>query len=111
MGSRLFFGGANLPAFQYLPTCFLLTINQYSFYNLAADFLISERIGLPYSVESTYTENGNDIQFIIREGRGRIQSPLIKKSFNKRCTQIYQPIFRRTEIRSEMVGGNSCAFS
>lgn len=102
-GSRLSWGGANIPAFQYLPTCFLLTINQYSLYNLATDFLISERIGLPYSVESTYIENGNNIIFKIKEGKERIQYPLIKKPFNQKCTQIYQPIFRRNEIRSNLV--------
>jgi len=99
---HLSFGGVNVPAFQYFPTCFFIAINQYIFYNLATDFLISERIGLPHSVESTYTDSGNEVQFRIREGKKLIQFPLIKKAFNKKCTQIYQPIFCRPEIRSNI---------
>jgi hypothetical protein len=35
------FSGANTPAFQYLPICFHLRINQYCLFNISTDFVIS----------------------------------------------------------------------
>ena len=86
------FGGVNLPAFQYYPICYNLRINQYSFFNLSTHFLISKHLGFPYPRESFYTE-GSSIRYSMVEGKNRILYPLIRKHYDKKCTEIYQPIF------------------
>jgi hypothetical protein len=90
--SRLNFYGINFPVFQYQPICFTLRINQFFLFNIGTDSLISERIGLPYSSDRTFTE-GKEILTVIRDGKERITYPLIKKTLNKKCSQIYQPNF------------------
>jgi hypothetical protein len=94
------FLGTNVPAFQYLPICFTIRINQYCFFNLATDFLISKNIGLPYANSISYTD-GKGSKFSFKQGTGRIIYPLIRKTFDKNATEIYQPFFSRPEIRSE----------
>ncbi|MBX3036022.1 MAG: hypothetical protein KF758_03830 [Anaerolineales bacterium] len=86
------FAGANTPAFQYLPTCFNLRINQFCFFNLSTDFLISKNLGLPYSKEAYYTDS-QEIQFVVEGGRNRILYPLIKIAYDKKCSEIYQSIY------------------
>lgn len=98
LGSRLNFPGTNTPSFQYLPCCFTLIINNYAFFNMATDFLISRRIGLPYPEESWW-EGWPKVAFAMVQGSGRVRLPLIRKSLNTRCAQIYQPMFSRKEIR------------
>jgi hypothetical protein len=90
--------GTSFPAFQYDPTCFNIRINQYSFFNLATDFLLSKYLGFPYLRESYYSE-GKETIFSIAKGKNQILYPLIRKSYNKKCTEIYQPLFSRRDMR------------
>ncbi|MCC7118405.1 MAG: hypothetical protein IT310_07765 [Anaerolineales bacterium] len=86
------FAGANTSAFQYLPVCFSLRINQFHFFSLSTDFLISKNLGIPYSKEAYYT-NSQEIRFVIEKGRNRILYPLVKMPYDKGCSEIYQPIY------------------
>jgi hypothetical protein len=54
--------------------------------------LISKHLGFPFPRESFYSE-GSSILYLMSEGKNRIQYPLIRKSFNKKCTEIYQSVF------------------
>ncbi|MER2512716.1 MAG: hypothetical protein ABTQ25_09955, partial [Nitrosomonas ureae] len=94
------FGGTDVPAFQYYPICFNLRINKYCFFNMSTDFLISKHLGLPYSKESYYTE-GQSVKHILGKGTGRISYPLIRASYDKRCTEIYQPMSLKPKLMNE----------
>jgi hypothetical protein len=90
---RINIPGTNTYAFQILPCCFTLLINNIAFFNMATDFLFSRRIGLPYPEDMKW-ENWPTIEFALVKGSERIRLPLIRKSYNVRCTQLFQPMFR-----------------
>lgn len=100
--SGINFAGVNVPAFQYYPICFNLRINQYCFFNLSTDFVISKHLGLPYADESYYTD-GQSIKYVLSEGKNRILPPIVRAAYDKKCTEIYQPIFPHYE-GSERIG-------
>ncbi len=94
--SGINFTGVNVPAFQYYPICFNLRINQYCLFNLSTDFVISKYLGLPYSDKSYYTD-GQSIKHVLAEGKKRILPPIVRAAYDKRCAEIYQPIFPHYE--------------
>jgi hypothetical protein len=93
MGKRLNFSGVHTPAFQYLPCCFGLFINNYIFINISSDFLFSSRFGLPYPKESFFTPDG---QLLVKlsNGRKKIKFPLFNSPFKNYGTQIFQPMIK-----------------
>ena len=104
---RLNFAGIGSPLFRYLPICFTLLVNGYVLFNISTDFLFSGRIGLPYPVEASWA-NWPYVAYDMTEGRCRVNLPLIRKPFNTQCTQIYQPMAGRDEMRltfSELYDG------
>ncbi len=94
------FPGANTPIFGYLPVCFALRVNEFTFFNISTDFILARRMGLPYPIRMQWGE-WPEIMFELTDGRERVTMPLIRKSFRTRCTQIYQPM-----IRSEYLQGD-----
>lgn len=95
------FIGVGTPFFGYCPTCFGLVINQFYFINISTDFLFSRRLGLPYPPKKSLTDEGK-IACDFVEGKKRILFPLIKKHFDKTCSEIYQPIIRPELIHEEI---------
>jgi hypothetical protein len=95
---RLNFAGIGSPLYEYLPTCFTLFVNNYAFFNISTDFLFASRIGLPYPQSSNWIE-WPYIYFDMLPGRERINLPLLRKPFNTKCFQVYQPMYGREEIR------------
>ena len=87
------FIGVGNPFFDHWPSCFGLFINQFYFINISTDFLFSRRLGLPYPTEKFFTNDGN-MEMHLTEGKKYILKPLIRKSFNKSCAEIYQPIIK-----------------
>jgi len=96
---RLAVEGCTTPAFQLSPSCFVLTVNNFTFLNVSTDFLISERLGLPYPTEISFTDDAR-IRFTIVEGRKRIRPPLVRLQYDQHCTQLFQPLFTRSDIRT-----------
>lgn len=97
-GQWLSFMGTDTPAFMYLPCCFVLWVNGLVFFNMAADFLISKNLGLPYPKGVSWLAWPRTA-FEMVPGRERATYPLIKRSFTPHCTEIYQPMFARQEVR------------
>jgi len=95
------FSGANTPAFQYYPVCFNLRINQFCLFNLSTDFVVSKYLGLPYSREMYFTE-GQEMTHVINEGKNRVLYPLVRMPYNKKCMEIYQPIFSHHGLRGQV---------
>jgi hypothetical protein len=95
------FTGTNTPAFQYYPVCFSLRINQYCLFNTSTDFLFSKNLGLPYPTESFFTD-GREIKFIMDKGINQISYPLMRSTYNAKCTEIYQPILPKPELRKQV---------
>lgn len=89
---RVNFIGATLPAFQYLPICFGLVINNYYLFNMATHSLISSKLGLPYVSEKIHTET-NPIRMTLNQGKEYIRYPIIRQRFHYGCREIYQPIY------------------
>lgn len=94
---RLNLAGTDTLAFQYMPCCFTLLINNFALFNLAADFLISKRVGFPYPSD-LWWEEWPKVAFALEPGRERMRYPLIPLRFNTRCTQVYQPMYSREEL-------------
>lgn len=90
--SGINFSGTNTPAFQYLPTCFSLRINQFVFFNVSTDFLISQKLGFPFATEVFFTET-QALEFALNDGKKHQSYPLIDVTYDNKCTEIYQPIF------------------
>lgn len=84
------FSGVQTPFFYHCPTCFGLRINQFYFLNIATDFLFSRRLGLPYPVERILTKKYRTL-CRMKDGQKRVMFPLIRKPFDTRCKEIYQP--------------------
>lgn len=91
--------GTNIPAFQFLPFCFSIIINNYGFINLSKHFLLSKNLGLPYAKEEYLGPNESNIM-IMKNGKNNIMYPIIEKDFNKDCTEIYQPIILKSHYNS-----------
>ncbi|GEM_PF-1108351 len=100
-GKRVNFPGVISPTFQFLPCCFTLIINNIALFNMATDFLLSRRLGLPYPSEVEWSE-WPYLKFDMTKGRERVMLPLLRKSFSPKCTQIYQPMFKREEVRQSV---------
>jgi hypothetical protein len=98
---RLVFQSPSLAAFQYQLTCFLLIVNNFLFLNVSTDFFLSRRLGLPYPSHIYYT-NSPEVEMQIARGIEKVLTPVVKLKFDKRCTQILQPMFTRDEIRSSV---------
>lgn len=95
------FFGVNTPAFQYLPTCFSLRINQFCFFSISTDYLLSKYLGLPYPKEWYFTD-GPEMKYLLREGKQRVSYPILRISYNKKCTELYQPSFLRSIENAEL---------
>lgn len=98
-GDRLAVEGSTVPAFQLQPSCFCLIVNDFVFLNVSTDFLASERLGLPYPSYMSFTDSAA-ISVSMVSGRKRIRTPLVRLQYNQRCSQIFQPMFTRTDIRT-----------
>lgn len=94
------FIGTNTPVFQHLPSCFLLRINNFFFFNASFQFLISRRIGFPFP-EKLFATDAGMYAFDIKESRQRIMTPVIQWPFYNNCVEIYQPMFGNNGIKEQ----------
>jgi hypothetical protein len=90
---RLTWTGCNTPSFLLTPSCFSLIINEFWFLNMSYLFLFARRMGLPYPnklfIYPPDITTGNELQ----KGKERVMTPLLKKTFGLKGTELYQPIF------------------
>lgn len=96
-GKGVTFSGVNAPAFQYYPICFSLRINHFCLFNLSTDFVVSKYLGLPYPKEIYFTD-GPEVKYVLNRGKERVLYPIVRASYNKKCTEVYQPRFVRNEF-------------
>jgi len=104
------FSGTNVPAFQYFPVCFNLRINQFCFFNLSTDFLLSKHLGLPYSREIYFTE-GQEMKHIMSKGRERVAFPIIRAPYNRNCTEVFQPMLMKDGFIRQIDHLNDTAYA
>jgi hypothetical protein len=86
------FGGMNTPLFWYTPCCFFLRINSYWFLNISFNDILSRRIGFPYMTDVKSMRDGR-LEYKLNNGRLYMLTPLLKKWFTLKGTELYQPIF------------------
>jgi hypothetical protein len=98
-GARLSIEGSTVPVFQLQPSCFCLIVNDFVLLNVSTDFLASERLGLPYASSTSFTDSAG-ISVSVVSGRESIRTPLVRLRYDQRCSQIFQPMFTRTDIRT-----------
>lgn len=91
--------GANTPAFQYLPVCFAIIINDLGLFNASTDFLFSRRLGLPYSARAEW-DTWPSVAYEVAAPRERVLLPLLRGPWDTECTRLYQPMAGRPEIRT-----------
>jgi len=88
-----FFGVDNL-AFQMQPSCFLIRINNYLFFNVSKEFLFSRRIGFPYPQKIYQIENNfsDKVYVKLKKGIKRKIVPLIRRNHFINGIELYQPM-------------------
>ena len=89
--SRINFVGIEGYAFQIIPNCFTLIINNFAFSNLASYHLLSKNLGLPYPEEPEYIIGSGGLS-IFEKGTEKFKYPLIEKSFDNQCKEFYQAV-------------------
>jgi hypothetical protein len=86
--------GANSPAFQYLPVCFGLVVNDLGFLNASTDFLLARRLGLPHGTAECWGEWPGVI-YTLEPPRERVMLPVLRGYRGDRCTRVFQPMAGR----------------
>lgn len=95
LGDRVNFCGAEAPIFKYMPSAFLLCINDYIFTNASTHGLCSHNLGFPSFDYLATGANGQLESSKIVLPRNKIKEPVIKYiKTNKDSIIIYQVIFK-----------------
>jgi hypothetical protein len=85
--------GAESLAFQLMPSCFTLIVNNYCFFNASSFGLVERRLGYPFA-RSIAHKDDIFIEFEIAEGFGRTRYPVLRKSFVPKGSLLCQAIFK-----------------
>ena len=88
------------PLFEYKPSCFTLTINNFIFLNASCDFLFSKRFGFPFPSEREHRLGGGE-WIEMTEGTREMQFPLIGRKFKTGGTQLFQPMIPYDFLRTK----------
>ncbi len=97
--------GTETPLFEHIPSCFIIGINNFLFFNISYDFLFSERFGFPYPSKREVRSGGGE-WIDMQAGHEIIQFPLIEKKFQTGGTQLFQPMIPYGHFHTEK-GGQS----
>ncbi len=91
----IIFMGPGTPSFKYWPSCFQLSINNYTFTSASEYGLVARRLGFP-SCDRMKFLGVEDVQMnTVIKGTGRICNPVVKSlAPHSEKTIIYQPIYR-----------------
>lgn len=79
------------PVFHLMPSCFGFLINNLAIVNASQLFLLSERVGFPYS-RSRYFRDDGGVSLDMQPGKEKIELPLVDRKFRAGGTQLFQPI-------------------
>jgi hypothetical protein len=86
--------GANVPAFQFLPSCFALWVNDLVFFNASRDFLLAKRLGFPFPKTRAFRQEDESLVIGLREGYARIRNPVLRKPLKIQGAEFYQCLFQ-----------------
>lgn len=92
--------GTDTPIFQCMPSCFMLGINNFLFFNASFDFLFSYRFGFPFPSVWKLSPEGR-VLCKLEEGTKKRLLPLVKKKFKSGGTQLFQPMIPYKHLRQE----------
>ena len=81
---------ANIPAFQYIPSCFAIKINNYGFINISEHYLVSEKMGLPYAKDISYFNELYPHASTLVKGSKEVKYPILEEIYDRDCSEIYQ---------------------
>lgn len=90
----LTFCGIGSPGFSFMPSCFLLKVNQVLFFNVSAEFLVSRRIGLPYPKQIMRTDKSGVVGLLMKPARKRVMKPIIRRNLRPAEVFLHQPVVR-----------------
>ncbi len=86
------FIGADTPAFQLIPSCFALRINQYYFVSLSKEFLVSRGLGFPYPrAWRVVNVDPTVVAVTLGPGSGIVKPTILQKSLPAGNVELYQP--------------------
>lgn len=93
-GSRKGIGilGTNTMAFEHVPSCFGLRINNLIFLNYSKEFLLGKNLGFPYPNNYSYTDNFHVSVGQFLPGNRTITYPIIEGKIIKPAIKFYQTI-------------------
>jgi len=87
------FLGVHTPAFQLLPSCFALIINDFCFFNISRDSLLSRRMGFPFPEKREFRDEDDNTVVVMRDGLKKIRRPFLRKRFLVPGVEFYQVMF------------------
>ena len=90
--------GTETPLFEYVPSCFTLTVNGFHFVNISFDFLISQRVGFPYPAKISTLPDGRQ-KIEMTHGLERMGLPFPDHRFATGGTQLWQPMIPWGHLR------------
>lgn len=99
-GKGISFLGTTTPAFAHIPSVFSFIVNDFFFFNMSFQYLLSRRIGFPYPDILHFVPNDFRLYTNIQPGHSRIMRPLLRKKFRINGTELYQPMFHQ-EINTD----------
>jgi hypothetical protein len=94
---RLSFWGMDDLVSAFLPSCFILAINDLFFINVSFISLISKNLGFPYRNDLRYSDILTKTNLFLSPGREEILCPFLGIKTNLNGIEIFQPMFT-TEI-------------
>ena len=108
-GNRINFCGAESPLFKFMPSAFLLCINDYVFINASAPILCSHNLGFPSFDCFSQDDKGHLQASKVVCPRNKLKVPVIKfLPVNNNSIILYQAIFKELEtLKSEYVQDHS----
>lgn len=92
--------GTDSPVFHAMPSCFAMTINQFSFVSVSREFLLAERMGLPYP-SSRWLVGDRRPSITLAPGAKRMKLPVFPYEFQSGGRTLYQPAIPRGSIKTE----------
>lgn len=95
--------GGNTLAFQYTPSCFMLRVNEYVFFNFSLDYLLAKRVGFPFPTDEIAVPGGGGMPTDFQQGKHTVRFPLLSTPPPAGGVEIYLPIFNYpTEFSSKL---------
>lgn len=94
--------GVEPPMFHYMPSCFMLNINNVAILNMSCDYLCAGRCGFPApKVREWLLDDGGMLSFDEFTASMQVMHPILNRGIFKPSIHLYQPIMQRSTANKD----------